>query len=383
MSKSTVEELKPAKARRFVFRKEQLSAKTILKIAVVMVAILLTVFQLPVAFVDRVYANGFYPRLQSFVTPVTNLLPFAIYDLLIVAVIFGAPAWWMVRLVKAGKGRRLKTAARLLINTMVFAAVIFLLFQLLWGFNYARQPLSQKLDYHDDRINKDAALRLARLCIEQANAEVDKAHQTAFPDDREWLRRLQPSYDALLKALGRTSNLTLAKPKATLFDKYLESTGISGFLNPFGFETIVARGFHPLDRAFTLAHEWGHLAGYATESEASFIGLLALLRSEDAACRYAGWLALYSHIPLQRILNDADEATRQALPKFSPQVEADLLAMAEEENKRQINEQISKAQWEMYQQFLKANNATPNYGEVISLMMGTTFEEGWTPVFNR
>ncbi len=383
MNESIVADVENPKARRFDFNNRKFLRRTICKSATVIAAVLLMLFQLPAPLVERFYANGFYPRLQSVFTPLTNLLPFAVYDALILGLIFGVPIWWVLRIVRAGTGRRWRAVANLFINTIVFSALAFLLFQILWGFNYSRLPIAQKVAYDDGRITKDAAIQLARLCIEQANMEVETVHQNGFPTDTEWLSRLQPSYNLLLAELGRTSSLTLARPKATLFDKYLESSGIGGFINPFGHETIVARGFHSLDRAFTLAHEWGHLAGFATESEASFIGLLALLRSEDPACRYAGWLALYSHIPLRRILTDADEATRQALPKFSPQVEADLQAMVEEESKRQVNEQISAAQWQMYKEFLKANNATPNYGELISLVMGTEFKAHWSPALRR
>jgi hypothetical protein len=383
MNEPIVADVENSKLPRFDFSNRKFLRRTILKAAPIIAAVLLMLFQLPSAWVERFYANGFYPRLQSIFTPLTNLLPFAVYDALILGLIFGVPIWWVMRIVRAGKGRRWRALAHLFINTLVFSALAFLLFQILWGFNYSRLPIAQKVAYDDGRITKDAAIQLAHLCIEQANMEVETVHQNGFPTDIQWLGRLQPSYNILLAELGRTSSFTLARPKATLFDKYLESSGIGGFINPFGHETIVARGFHSLDRAFTLAHEWGHLAGFATESEASFVGLLALLRSEDPACRYAGWLALYSHIPLRRILTDADEATRQALPKFSPPVEADLQAMAEEESKRQVNEQISAAQWQMYKEFLKANNATPNYGELISLVMGTEFKAHWSPALRK
>jgi hypothetical protein len=350
-----------------------------LKIAVVVLAVLLTLFQLPASFIERFYTNGFYARLQSFCTPLTNLLPFAIYDLLIIALIAGLPAWWLVRIVKAEKGRRLRRAAILFVNTIVMAALVFLIFQLLWGFNYMREPLRQKLDYNTERINEEVALHLYRSCVERLNAEVEEAHQTDLPDDEEWRRRIQPDYNALLKEFGRANDITLAKAKATLFDRYLEASGITGFINPLGHETIVGGGYHSLDRAFTLAHEWGHLAGFADESEASFVGLLALLRSEDAACRYAGWLALYVHLPL-RSLKEKLKTDPALMPQLSSRVENDLRQMAEEAEKRRISPAISKAQWEMYDQFLKAQHATASYGELVSLVMGTEFEKDWKPV---
>jgi hypothetical protein len=291
-------------------------------------------------------------------------------------VLVGLPAWWIVRIVKAGKGRRLRRALSLFLNTMVLTSIVFLIFQLLWGFNYMRQPLRQKLDYNAERINQEAAMRLYRLSVERLNAEVDEAHKSNLPDDEEWRKRLQPSYRSLLKEFGRTGDITLARAKATLFDKYLEASGISGFINPFGHETIVGRGYHSLDRAFTLAHEWGHLAGFADESEASFIGLLALLRSEDAACRYAGWVALYSHLPL-RSLKEKLKTDTAPVPQLSAAVESDLRAMDEEAEKRRISPVVNKAQWQMYDQFLKAQHATASYGELISLMMGIQFDSGW------
>ena len=328
---------------------------------------------------ERFYANGIYTRLQSLFTPVTNLLPFAIYDLLIIASILGLPTWWIVRIAKAEKGRRLRRAAKLLLDTVVMAATLFLLFQLLWGFNYMREPLRQKLDYDAERIQEEAAIRFYHLCIERLNTEVEGAHQTDLPEDEEWRNRLQPSYNALLKEFGRANDITLARAKATLFDNYLEASGITGFINPFGHETIVGGGYHALDRAFTLAHEWGHLAGFADESEASFVGLLALLRSEDGACRYAGWIALYTHLPL-RSLKEKLKADQARMPQLSLQVEDDLRQMDEEAEKRRVHPAVSKAQWQMYDQFLKAHHATASYGELISLVMGTRFNEGWKPV---
>lgn len=368
------------KSRADVFRRG-FSIRAAVKVAIVAAATLLTFYQLPASFVERFYSNGFYPRLQSILSPVSNLLPFAVYDLLIIATIIGVPVWWTVRLVKAGTGNRMRRLGSLAVNTVVLVAASYLLFQLLWGANYMREPLTAKLDYDRARINEEAAIRLYRLTVERLNNEVTEAHQTDLPDDAEWRRRIQPSYDALLNEMGRSRGITLAKPKATLFDFYLEKTGITGFLNPFGHETIVARGYHPLDRGFTLSHEWAHLAGFAHESEASFIGLLALLRSEDTAARYAGLLELYRSIPLRRERREELNKTLAApLPQLSEAVKEDLRAMAEEAGKRKISERVSQAQWQMYEQFLKANNATPNYGELISLVMGTRFENDWQPV---
>ena len=46
---------------------------------------------------------------------------------------------------------------------------------------------------------------------------------------------------------------------------------------PFLLETLLNPDLTPPERPAVLAHEWAHLAGYAPEDDASFVGLLAAL----------------------------------------------------------------------------------------------------------
>src|SRR5207249_1966491 len=147
---------------------------------------------------------------------------------------------------------------------------------------------------------------------------------------------------------------------------------------------------------FLLAHEWGHLAGFADESEASFVGLLACARSSSPAIRYSGWLALYEHLP-----EDALRAAEQGLQKdtavppaparigsggdrvhgLSPLVVADLRAIAERVSRRR-SRWISLVSTRTYDRFLKANRVAAgvaSYGLVVQLVLGTRFERPWVP----
>src|SRR5687768_7354447 len=128
-NKTSATEAKAVKTKRFDSIKHPLTFRVAAKIAVVVLSVLLIIFQLPASFIERFYANGFYARLQSLVTPLTNYLPFAVYDLLIIALIIGIPIWWIVRIAKTEKGRRLRSAAKLLLNTIFLTAVVFLIFQ--------------------------------------------------------------------------------------------------------------------------------------------------------------------------------------------------------------------------------------------------------------
>ena len=70
---------------------------------------------------------------------------------------------------------------------------------------------------------------------------------------------------------------------------------VDGMVNPLGLEVIVNPEVLPVEQPFVIAHEWGHLAGWARESEASYVGWLTC-RAGDHAARYSGWLSLYWHL---------------------------------------------------------------------------------------
>jgi hypothetical protein len=57
----------------------------------------------------------------------------------------------------------------------------------------------------------------------------------------------------------------------------------------------VASDVLPVERPMVVAHEWSHLAGFADESEANFLGWLACVGGSDEAA-YSGWLFLYGEV---------------------------------------------------------------------------------------
>jgi hypothetical protein len=264
-------------------------------------------------------------------------------------------------------------------------AVIFVCFQLLWGLNYERESLVAKLDYDEQRLTGDAMRQLRRMSIEQLNAESADAHYGRPINEEVWRDHLHSSFDETVKQLGNSYGIAAATPKTSLLNFYLTAAGIEGFINPFGHEVILDSEVFPFEKPFLLAHEWAHLAGFADESEASFVGLLACLRSDVAALRYSALLALYQYTP--RIIPATPEETKVAMsldppPRLVPEVVADLKAISERDN-RHRNAAVSQVQWAVYDRFLKANRVRAgvgSYSRFVRLLLGTRFEPDWTPV---
>jgi uncharacterized protein DUF3810 len=364
--------------------KRRRSWRSILATTAIMLAAASALIPLPAAWVERFYSNGLYPRLQHLLTPVANALPFTIVDALLIAVIIGLPVWWGIRLARAGRGRRLGACGRLAVHTLGSTALVFLSFQVFWGFNYLREPLVSRLEYDGQRLTTDGLKRLNRLSVERLNAESTEVHTAPWPVEEEWRERLHASFNAVLAQLGHPRGITPAEPKTSLLDGYLGAAGINGFMNPFGHEIILGSDVLPFEKPFLLAHEWAHLAGFADEAEASFVGLLACLQSNVAAIRYSAWLALYRHVPVSWSAGQSEDAAAQVElpPRPAAGVMADLRAIDERLSKR-TNPGINRFQAGVYDRFLKANRVEAgvgSYGQLVHLVLGARFEPDWVPV---
>ena len=355
-----------------------------LKLGLIALAAAAALFPLPARLVDRFYSNSVYPLLQSGLTSLSNLVPLSLGDLMLSALVLALPIWWIIR-IKRARGRRLRAAALLALNTLALVSVIYLGFLALWGLNYQREPLTMKLDYDEARLTDHAMGEFSRTTISRLNSDSGPAHRESWPNDEELRTHLLESFDAVVIELGGRGRITPAAPKISLVDPFLGATGVAGFTNPFGLEVILNSDLLQVEKPFTLAHEWAHLAGFADESEANFVALLACARSNEAAIRYSGWLAIYPY--LQPSQSDRDRVARGArwdevLPPLAAEVTADLKAIAERAARR-ISPAISRMQSRAYDGFLKANRVEAgvlSYGLFVRLVLGTRFQTEWAPV---
>jgi hypothetical protein len=335
-------------------------------VLLVVLAAALALVPLPPGLVERWYATGMYPRLQAAVTPATDLLPFALFDVALAGAIV-ALAWLLVvRVRRRGWLRGLLWSAGTL---LVAAAVVYLVFLGMWGFNYRRMPLDARLDYDAERVTMDAARALAIEAVAQVNA--GRAAALSGPLDEASLAR---ALALTQQALGDPRPATPGRPKASMLGAYFRWAAIDGMTNPFALEIILNPDLLPMERPMVLAHEWAHLAGYAHETEASFVAWLACLRG-DAAARYSAWLSAYEHatraLPRQE---------RAKLPPLDEGPRDDLRAMAA--RYQRSSPVVRTAARDVYDSYLRANRVqegVASYGAVVRLMLGSARDDDERP----
>ena len=201
------------------------------------------------------------------------------------------------------------------------------------------------------------------------------SHAAPWPGLAELPRALGPAFADAQADLGQGGAVP-GRPKWTLLSWYFSRAAIDGMTDPFALEVLLNREVLPFERPFVVAHEWGHLAGFAAESEASFAGWLTCLRGGPQA-QYSGWLALWLHL-----LGDVPAAdAREHLTRLDERPREDLRAIV-----RRVSGSapvVRETARRVYDRFLKANrlpSGVKSYDEVVTLIVGTRFEAGFRPV---
>jgi hypothetical protein len=327
--------------------------------AVVIVAIVALVAPLPSGLIEAWYSRGVYIRLQRVVTPVSNLLPIALLDVAALAALW----LWGRQVVRAFRSpRRLRAGGWLFLRFVVFASAVYLLFLAVWGLNYRRVPLEDKLPFDSARITRENAVRVGQQAVTIVNGDYAAAHAAA-PD----VRSLREAFARAQRLLDDPLPAVTGVPKRSLLGVYFRWAAIDGMTDPFFLEIILNPDVLPVERPFVLAHEWAHLAGYADEAEANFVAWLTCTQG-DALARYSGWLALYGH--LARAVPPPDRrALGQAL---APGPRADIVSI----NARLLRSApiVRRAASDAYDSYLKANRVErgiASYDAVVRLVLGT------------
>jgi hypothetical protein len=310
-------------------------------------------------------------------TPLANALPFAWLDLLALAACVAAIVLVVHAVRAASRTRRAAPLVRALAAAATTGAVVYLIFLSLWGFNYRRLPMSARLLVQAGAPAADAVTALGVEAAAQLTSLHDEAHRTGWnraPVDDSSLRQ---AFAAVQRVLSDAPAATPGRLKATLFGPYFRWTGVDGMINPFGLEVLSNPDLLPFERPFIAAHEWAHLAGYADESEASFVGWLTCMQG-DVPARYSGWLFLY-----WQVNGEMDTAGRARLVEtLGAGPRQDINAIVERLQRGQ-RPWLRVAGWRVYDQYLKANRVEEgvrSYGAVVTLILQARFGPGWIPV---
>ncbi|MFM8393034.1 MAG: DUF3810 family protein, partial [Acidobacteriota bacterium] len=181
------------------------------------------------------------------------------------------------------------------------ASVLFIVFKLLWGLNYQRQPLAEVAQFEPrfartEELSEIGAL-IANGIRTNSNArgaavnQGDGASISVLADQD--LRAIASSLELSFRVTDlfkRFDQWDFGKPKLLESSPLVRFLGIRSFYLPFTGEVSVQKGLSGIDLPFAVARAMAYQRGYAREDEVNFVAYLVCVNATDARIRYSGYL---------------------------------------------------------------------------------------------
>lgn len=311
--------------------------KYILPLFLLLQIIVLRILALFPDWIERYYTNGIYRVVSRTERLLLGWIPFSFGDVLYAVAIVLAIRWiWKNR-----KTFRAQWKDQVL-KILSVVSVFYFLFNLFWGLNYLRVKLPEKLNI-STRYNNAELLDFTKKLIAKTNAiqmQITKSDtaRVVFPySQQQVFDKTLSGYESLSKTNPR---FYYSQPsvKASLFSWPLTYMGFGGYLNPFTNEAQVNDRLPMYGFPMTAAHEMAHQIGFASESEANFVGFLASVENDDLYFQYAGYATALKYCLGNWEVRD-EKVLEQLLETVNPGVRK--------------NFQDSRDFWESYETFIE------------------------------
>jgi hypothetical protein len=337
----------------------------------ILAAIALVAFPFPSDIIEEYYANGLFSDLNRALVPIADSVPVSIGDVGVIVMIAIFVISWIATLSSAPRFERRQTVGKLLLHSLGWLGAGVIVFELLWGLNYRRDTVVQRIVFEQSRITDDAVAAFSERIVDTLNNDVAAAHR-----ERHVNRvALAAAFEPVVNRLGDDWNVELTTPKFTILQPYYEAAGVGGQYSPFSFETLLNSSFLSYELPAALAHEWAHVGGFTDEGDANYIAVVACLRSDDPLIRYSGAFWTYGQLPA---------AQRKRL-RLDPRVSADFAA-SRARFYRHFVPLISDLQWSTYDGYLRTNGVrggVTSYGFFLRLLVGTQLDHAGLPLVKR
>lgn len=327
--------------------------------------------------IERVYSTSVYPKIQAAVTPVSNAVSFALFDVITVLAVVVLLVSAVLAVRRARAVRSLRPLGAWFLSLCTAAAVAYLVFLGVWGLNYRRVPMAERLMLTTAAPSTEQVVTLGFEAVRRINALYKEAHRVGWDGDPRSNTELLAAYAFVQERLLGVADAVPGRLKSSLYGPYFRWTTVDGMVDPFALEVLANPDLLPFERTFVAAHEWAHLAGFADEAEANFVAFLTCVRAGVPA-QYSGWLSLYWQIGSEVSPDDR----KRLWDAVAEGPRSDIQAISDRLRRGQLPF-LRDASWRVYDRYLRANRVDEgvrSYGEVINLVLRARFEDGWVPV---
>jgi len=355
--------------------------KNWLIITLVLLALITVVINQFPPFIEKYYATGLFPYISQSLRFLLGWVPFSVGDILYVVAFF----WIIVRMVNFIKRWRRKQLKRRILyyycrKVMQTVLIVYISFNWLWGFNYNRLGSTYQMGLKFERYTNEQLVRLADSLVGKLNGIIkDPASLKTFAHTAQLGTLSRSAYQAaaLTYPFLQYQNLSV---KASIVYGGGNYIGFLGYINPFTLEAQLNTTIPAILFPTVCCHEIAHQLGYASESEANFIGYIACRQSTEAAFRYSVYYDMFSYAISDLYVRDSALAKEKL--KSLPQRIKDDRKQVHAFFSRYKNPFSPLIEW-MYDKYLKVNSqpkGRESYNEVVGWLIAYATKYGWDKI---
>jgi hypothetical protein len=350
-------------------------SKIIWSIFLVIQVVLLKIVSFFPEVIEKYYSNGFYLSVSKISRTVFGSLPFSVGDVLyLVLVIFLLYKLYKKRKeVFSWKSWKSDWKSKTL-SILASISIFYFFFNCLWGLNYHRIPLYAKMG-----IDKEYTLEELETFTKKMIVKTNEIHSRIVKNDSSQVVSpydIKTIYSMTLSGYGNLEkkhpyfDYQIPSIKKSLVSLPLTYMGFGGYLNPFTNEAQVNYKIPKYNFPTTVCHEMAHQIGYASESEANFIGYLASINNKDDYFRYSG----YSYA-LKYCLSNLEKIEEGKSKEFLPLIHRGILKDFQETKDfwKGYQTPVDTFFHYFYDHFLKINqqkDGLESYSKFVGLMIG-------------
>ena len=294
---------------------------------------------------ETYYSNLLYKKLSFSKNIIFDLSDFPIGEILYFSFIFSL-IYFFFRDTKS------------ITYTVSSILIIIYFFYISWGVNYFRIPLHKSIS-QEVYLNEKKIETLTRFISIQCN-KLKKEINTKKTGNKNNLN----SYKNIIESKNK-------KFKYSNFSIILSYLGIKGYYNPFTNEANVNSEIPDILIPVTIYHELAHKQGFASESDANFIGFFKAYNNHDVEIQYSA-----SFFAFRYLYHD--------LYKMNPNSAENIYESLNSEVKNDFSivsnfwlyysNRFQKIQKNIFDLFLKTNGQKKginSYDEVVKLLLFT------------
>ena len=319
--------------------------------------------------VENLYSQKLYVGIAKTISALSSEIPFSIDDIfylfliILILILLILPFFK-----KISFGKALRTVLNIL-------SCIYILFYVLWGFNYFRYNLNERLGI--EKQNPDT-----ELFSEELSKLVDTTNFAYCNFDNFNKKQIdslvEESYNKVAPILKIKYPQGKRRAKKITFSRFFAKAGISGYFGPFFNEIHINKFVLPVEYPFVLAHEKAHQFGITSEAEANFYAWLVCTSSPSKQLQYSANLQVLRFFLYQGTgLKNYQEIVKE----LNENVKIDYRKIRENWEKLR-NEKVDKIASKVNDTYLKTNQVKKgidDYNNVVQLVMDFSFD----PVFQE